>query len=123
MPCDFGLAHAGDGAGDSSLVRYRGRLWSSGRAVSPVLRVSWSRGASWSVIWASGSEDFTESQKLQQDGLSVSGIGRQLHVDRKTVPKYLGQAPRAEAEHLEYRFISRIIFANAGYWAFRAHRD
>ena len=36
-----------------------------------------------------------EIQKLHHDGLSVSEIGRQLHMDRKTVRKYLGQAPRA----------------------------
>ena len=40
-------------------------------------------------------EGFMEIQKLHHDGLSVSAIGRQLNMDRKTVRKYLGQAPRA----------------------------
>ena len=40
-------------------------------------------------------EGFMEIQKLRHDGLSVSEIGRQLNMDRKTVRKYLGQAPRA----------------------------
>jgi transposase len=39
-------------------------------------------------------EDFMEIQKLHHDGLSVSEIARQLDVDRKTVRKYLRQAPR-----------------------------
>ena len=39
-------------------------------------------------------EDFMEIQKLHHDGLSVSAISRQLSVDRKTVRKYLKQAPR-----------------------------
>jgi transposase len=39
-------------------------------------------------------EDFMEIQKLHQDGLSVSEIGRRLDLDRKTVRKYLRQAPR-----------------------------
>lgn len=40
-------------------------------------------------------EGFVEIQKLHHEGLSVSEIGRQLSMDRKTVRKYLGQAPRA----------------------------
>ncbi|MGB6132544.1 MAG: IS21 family transposase [Acidobacteriaceae bacterium] len=39
-------------------------------------------------------EDFMEIQKLHHDGLSVSEIARRLDVDRKTVRKYLKQAPR-----------------------------
>lgn len=39
-------------------------------------------------------EDFMEIQKLHHEGLSVSEIARQLDVDRKTVRKYLKQAPR-----------------------------
>ncbi len=39
-------------------------------------------------------EDFMEIQKLHHDGLSVSEIARQMDVDRKTVRKYLKQAPR-----------------------------
>src|SRR5271168_2737218 len=38
-------------------------------------------------------EDFMELQKLHHDGLSVSEIARQMNVDRKTVRKYLKQAP------------------------------
>jgi transposase len=38
-------------------------------------------------------EDFMEIQKLHHDGLSVSEIARQMNVDRKTVRKYLRQAP------------------------------
>jgi transposase len=40
-------------------------------------------------------EDFMEIQKLHHDGLSVSEIARQLDLDRKTVRKYLREAPRA----------------------------
>ncbi|HEY6377276.1 MAG TPA: IS21 family transposase [Edaphobacter sp.] len=36
-------------------------------------------------------------QKLHHDGVSVSEIARQLNLDRKTVRKYLRQAPRAYA--------------------------
>jgi hypothetical protein len=39
-------------------------------------------------------ERFMEIQKLHADGLSVSEIARQLHLDRKTVRKYLREAPR-----------------------------
>ena len=39
-------------------------------------------------------EDFMEIQKLHHDGVSVSEIARQLDMDRKTVRKYLKQAPR-----------------------------
>ena len=39
-------------------------------------------------------EGFMEIQKLHADGLSVSEMARQLHLDRKTVRKYLQQAPR-----------------------------
>lgn len=39
-------------------------------------------------------EGFMEIQKLHHDGLSVSEIGRHLDIDRKTVRKYLRQAPR-----------------------------
>ena len=39
-------------------------------------------------------EGSMEIQKLHHDGLSVSEIGRQLNMDRKTVREYLGQAPR-----------------------------
>jgi transposase len=39
-------------------------------------------------------EDFMEIQKLHHDGVSVSEISRQLDMDRKTVRKYLKQAPR-----------------------------
>jgi transposase len=39
-------------------------------------------------------EDFMEIQKLHHDGVSVSEIARQLNMDRKTVRKYLRQAPR-----------------------------
>jgi transposase len=39
-------------------------------------------------------EDFMEIQKLHHDGMSVSEIARHLDVDRKTVRKYLKQAPR-----------------------------
>lgn len=39
-------------------------------------------------------EGFMEIQKLHTDGLSVSEIARQLDVDRKTVRKYLREAPR-----------------------------
>ena len=38
--------------------------------------------------------DFMEIQKLHHDGVSVSEIARQLQMDRKTVRKYLKQAPR-----------------------------
>jgi transposase len=40
-------------------------------------------------------EGFMEIQKLHHDGVSVSEIARQLEVDRKTVRKYLRQAPGA----------------------------
>jgi transposase len=39
-------------------------------------------------------EDFMEIQKLHHDGVSVSEIARHLDMDRKTVRKYLKQAPR-----------------------------
>ena len=39
-------------------------------------------------------EGFMEIQKLHHDGLSVSEIARQLDMDRKTVRKYLREAPR-----------------------------
>lgn len=39
-------------------------------------------------------EGFMEIQKLHADGLSVSEIARQLDLDRKTVRKYLREAPR-----------------------------
>jgi transposase len=39
-------------------------------------------------------EDFMELQKLHHDGVRVSEIARQLNMDRKTVRKYLKQAPR-----------------------------
>ena len=39
-------------------------------------------------------EDLMEIQKLHHDGVSVSEIARQLDMDRKTVWKYLKQAPR-----------------------------
>src|SRR5260370_1304037 len=39
-------------------------------------------------------EGFMEIQKLHHDGVSVSEIARQLDMDRKTVRKYLRQAPR-----------------------------
>jgi len=39
-------------------------------------------------------EDFMEIQKLHHDGWSVTEIARQLDIDRKTVRKYLKQAPR-----------------------------
>ena len=39
-------------------------------------------------------EDFMEIQKLPHDGWSVTEIARQLDLDRKTVRKYLRQAPR-----------------------------
>jgi transposase len=39
-------------------------------------------------------EDFIELQKLHHDGVSVSEIALQLNMDRKTVRKYLKQAPR-----------------------------
>ena len=39
-------------------------------------------------------EGFMEIQKLHHDGLSVSEIARRLNLDRKTVRKYLRQAPR-----------------------------
>lgn len=40
-------------------------------------------------------EDFMEIQQLHHDGVSVREIARRLNMDRKTVRKYLGQAPRA----------------------------
>ena len=40
-------------------------------------------------------EGFMEIQQLHHDGLSVSAIARRLSMDRKTVRKYLRQAPRA----------------------------
>jgi transposase len=40
-------------------------------------------------------EGFMDIQKLHHDGVSVSEIARQLNMDRKTVRKYLRQAPRA----------------------------
>ena len=39
-------------------------------------------------------EGFMEIQKLHHGGVSVSEIARQLNLDRKTVRKYLRQAPR-----------------------------
>lgn len=39
-------------------------------------------------------EGFMEIQKLHLDGVSVSEIARRLNMDRKTVRKYLRQAPR-----------------------------
>jgi len=39
-------------------------------------------------------EGFMEIQKLHHDGVSVSEIARELNMDRKTVRKYLKQAPR-----------------------------
>jgi len=39
-------------------------------------------------------EDFMEMQKLHHDGWSVTEIARHLDIDRKTVRKYLKQAPR-----------------------------
>src|ERR1700731_478770 len=40
-------------------------------------------------------ERFMEIQQLHHDGLSVSEIARRLNMDRKTIRKYLRQAPRA----------------------------
>jgi transposase len=40
-------------------------------------------------------EEFMEIQKLHHDGVSITEIGRRLALDRKTVRKYLRQAPRA----------------------------
>ncbi len=39
-------------------------------------------------------EGFMEIQKLHLDGVSVSEIARRLNMDRKTMRKYLRQAPR-----------------------------
>jgi transposase len=39
-------------------------------------------------------EGFMEIQKLHHDGVSITEIARQLNMDRKTVRKYLRQAPR-----------------------------
>ncbi|MGA7316750.1 MAG: IS21 family transposase [Silvibacterium sp.] len=39
-------------------------------------------------------EDFMEIQKLHHDGWSVTEIARHLDIDRKTVRKYLKEAPR-----------------------------
>jgi transposase len=39
-------------------------------------------------------EEFMEIQKLHHDGVSISEIGRRLALDRKTVRKYLHEAPR-----------------------------
>ena len=39
-------------------------------------------------------EGFMEIQQLHHDGVSVSEIARRLGMDRKTVRKYLRQAPR-----------------------------
>jgi transposase len=39
-------------------------------------------------------EGFMDIQQLHHDGVSVSEIARQLNMDRKTVRKYLRQAPR-----------------------------
>ncbi len=39
-------------------------------------------------------EEFMERQKLHHDGVSITEIGCRLGVDRKTVRKYLRQAPR-----------------------------
>ena len=39
-------------------------------------------------------EDFMEIQKLHHDGWSVTEIARHLNIDRKTVRKYLKEAPR-----------------------------
>lgn len=39
-------------------------------------------------------EGFMEIQQLHHDGVSVSEIARRLNMDRKTVRKYLRQAPR-----------------------------
>ncbi len=39
-------------------------------------------------------EDFMEIRKLHHDGWSVTEIARHLDIDRKTVRKYLKQAPR-----------------------------
>ena len=46
-------------------------------------------------------EEFMDIQKLHHDGLSVSEIGRQLDMDRKTVRKYLSQAPRSYKRKLK----------------------
>ncbi|WP_052294804.1 helix-turn-helix domain-containing protein [Acidobacterium capsulatum] len=40
-------------------------------------------------------EDFMEIQKLHHEGWSVTEIARHLSIDRKTVRKYLREAPRA----------------------------
>ena len=40
-------------------------------------------------------EEFMEIQKLYHDGVSITAIARRLAVDRKTVRKYLHEAPRA----------------------------
>ena len=39
-------------------------------------------------------EGFMDIQQLHHDGVSVSEIARRLNMDRKTVRKYLRQAPR-----------------------------
>ena len=39
-------------------------------------------------------EGFMEIQKLHHDGVSITEIARQLNLVRKTVRKYLRQAPR-----------------------------
>jgi len=39
-------------------------------------------------------EEFMEIQKLHHDGVSITEIGRRLALDRKTVRKYLREAPR-----------------------------
>jgi len=40
-------------------------------------------------------EGFMEILQLHHEGVSVSEIARRLNMDRKTVRKYLRQAPRA----------------------------
>lgn len=39
-------------------------------------------------------EEFMVIQKLHHDGVSITEIGRRLALDRKTVRKYLHEAPR-----------------------------
>jgi transposase len=40
-------------------------------------------------------EEFMEIQKLYHDGVSITEIARRLARDRKTVRKYLREAPQA----------------------------
>ncbi len=57
-------------------------------------------------------EGFMEIQQRHHDGVSVSEIARRLDMDRKTVRKYLRQAPREyERKPKSWKVGKRVVLA------------